>query len=82
MKYLNNEFDLGAESEEDASTSVEALEAQLGAVRERLNEAQAQIDAPQWRQLALQEGRLLVMLEKGDEAWSSAKICFDQFCNA
>ena len=32
MKYLNNEFDLGAESDEDASTSVEALEAQLGAV--------------------------------------------------
>ena len=82
MKYLNNEFDLGADSGEDASTSVEALEAQLGAVRERLNEARTQIEAPQWRQLALQEGRLLVMLEKGDEAWSSAKICFDQFCSA
>ena len=35
MKYLNNEFDLGADSGEDASTSVEALEAQLGAEADR-----------------------------------------------
>jgi hypothetical protein len=82
VKHLNDQFDLGAESQEDSAASVEALEAQLTAVQERLNENAPQIDAPQWRQLALQEGRLLVALERGSAAWQSGRVCFDRFAAA
>ena len=80
MKHLGMDFDLGAESGEDAGASVEALQAQLSAVRERLKESGVAIDSPQWCELALQEGRLLVNLGEGAQAWRSAQRCFEQFC--
>ena len=40
------------------------------------------MESPQWRELALQEGRLLVALERGPEAWQSGRRCFDRFCDA
>ena len=62
MKYLGDSFDLGAESQEDSATSSAALEAQLAAVQDRLNESEIELESPEWRELVLQEGRLLVAL--------------------
>ena len=82
MKYLGDTFDLGAESQQDAATSSAAFEAQLAAVQDRLGEREIELESPQWRELALQEGRLLVALERGPEAWQSGRRCFDRFCGA
>ena len=82
MKHLGTDFDLGAESGEDAGASADALQAQLSAVRDRLKESEVAIDSPQWCELALQEGRLLVNLDEGAQAWRSAQRCFKQFCTA
>jgi len=82
MKYLGDTFDLGAESQQDAATSSAAFEAQLAAVQDRLGEREIELESPQWRELALQEGRLLVALERGREAWQSGRHCFDRFCGA
>ena len=82
MKYLGDTFDLGAESQEESATSSAALEAQLAAVQDRLNESEIELESPEWRELALQEGRLLVALERGADAWQSGRRCFDRFCNA
>ena len=82
MKYLGDTFDLGAESQQDAATSTAAFEAQLAAVQDRLGEREIELESPQWRELALQEGRLLVALERGPEAWQSGRRCFDRFCDA
>ena len=73
MKYLGDRFDLGAESQEDAATSSAAFEAQLAAVQDRLGEREIELESPQWRELTLQEGRLLVALERGPEAWQSVR---------
>ena len=82
MKYLVDSFDLGAESQDEAATSSAALNAQLSAVQDRLDESEIELDSPQWRELALQEGRLLVALERGPDAWKSGRRCFDRFCAA
>jgi hypothetical protein len=82
MKYLGDSIDLGAESQQDAATSSAALEAQLAAVQDRLGEREIELESPQWRELALQEGRLLVALERGPAAWQSGRRCFDRFCDA
>lgn len=82
MKYLGESFDLGAESQEESATSSAAFEAQLAAVQDRLNESKIELESPEWRELALQEGRLLVALERGPDAWQSGRSCFDQFCKA
>ena len=82
MKYLGDTFDLGAESQQDAATSTVAFEAQLAAVQDRLGEREIELESPQWRELALQEGRLLVALERGPAAWQSGRRCFDRFCDA
>ena len=82
MKYLGDSIDLGAESQQDAATSTVAFEAQLVAVQDRLGEREIELESPQWRELALQEGRLLVALERGPAAWQSGRRCFDRFCDA
>ncbi len=82
MKHLGASFDLGAESGADTSTSTAALGARLTAVRDRLKESEIEIDPLRWRELALQEARLLVLLEQGPQAWQSARRCFDRFCAA
>jgi len=82
MKYLGDTFDLGAESQDESATSSAALEAQLAAVQDRLNESKIELESPEWRELALQEGRLLVALERGADAWQSGRSCFDRFCKA
>ena len=82
MKYLGESFDLGAESQEESATSSAAFEAQLAAVQDRLNESKIELESPEWRELALQEGRLLVALERGPDAWQSGRSCFDRFCKA
>lgn len=82
MKYLDNEFDLGSESGEDASMSKESLKAQLDAVRDRIKESEITVESPQWRELVLTESRLMVMLEYGEEAWVNARKYFDEFCNS
>ena len=82
MKYLGESFDLGAESQEESAPSSAAFEAQLAAVQDRLNESKIELESPEWRELALQEGRLLVALERGPDAWQSGRSCFDRFCKA
>ena len=82
MKYLGDRFDLGAESQEEAATSSAAFEAQLAAVQDRLGEREIELESPEWRELTLQEGRLLVALERGPEAWQSGRRSFGCFCDA
>ena len=82
MKSLGDRFDLGAESQEEAATSSAAFEAQLAAVQDRLGEREIELESPEWRELTLQEGRLLVALERGPEAWQSGRSPFGCFCDA
>ena len=79
MKHLETDFDLGAESGEDAGASADALQAQLSAVRDRLKESEVAIDSPQWCELALQEGRLLVNLDEGAQAWLARNVVSNSF---
>ncbi len=83
MKHLDvNQFDLGAESGEEALASTAAAEAHLAAVEERLRELGEHGDALQRADLALEQAALLIALDRGDEAWTSARPTVDVYLHA
>jgi len=75
-------FDFGSESADDAIDSTEALEARLGAVRERIIAESKSADLLSLARLRLDEGELLNALERGAEAWSIVRPIFDLFAEA
>lgn len=82
MKYLDPEFDFGAESAEEAMDSTAALEARLHALRERAAEVPDDADPLERAKLQLDEAELLVELGRGSEAWQIARAAFDTFAGA
>ncbi len=78
MKYLNTQFDLGAESGEESGDSKQALQARLNALRERGREID-RTDAPARARQQRDESALLVNLEQGEQAWELARQAFDTF---
>jgi hypothetical protein len=82
MKYVNmNQFDLGAESGEEAVASVAATESRLHALQERLQELGSDADPTQRADLAKEIAGLLIALDRGDEAWISARPTIDVYIN-
>ncbi|MDH3694309.1 MAG: hypothetical protein OER96_07045 [Gammaproteobacteria bacterium] len=78
MKYLNTQFDFGAESGEETGESKQALQARLNALYERERET-APDDGAGRARLQRDQSALLVNLEQGEQAWKLAKQAFDAF---
>jgi len=76
MKYLNPEHMRDADSGEDVQESSFLLEARLAEVRQHRQEIQDQKSSA-FADLLLEEGRLLIRLEKMPEAWEVARAAFD-----
>lgn len=79
VNTLDFQFDLGAESGDEARESTLALEARLQALRDRVRELPAEADAARRAQLLLDESALLVRLSRGADAWSKARAAFEIF---
>ncbi len=74
MKHINiDQFDLGAESGEEAIASSAANESRLCALQERLLELGSDADPMQRADLEKQRAALLIALDRGDEAWASVR---------
>lgn len=76
MKYLNPEHMRDADSGEDVQESSFLLEARLAEVRQHRQEVQDRKSSA-FADLLLEEGRLLIRLEKMPEAWELARAAFD-----
>jgi len=76
MKYLKEDHMRDADSGEDVTESAYLLEARLAELRQHRAEVQDRNSAA-YADLMLEEGRLLIRLEKMDEAWSAARAAFD-----
>jgi hypothetical protein len=79
---INQTYDFGAESGEDAIDSTEALEARLTALRERIVSDSPESDLLPLAKMRLDEGELLNALERGSEAWRIVRPIFDLFAEA
>ena len=78
MKYLNQDHMRDADSGDDVQESAFVLEARLAELRQH----RAEVQDPKSSAIAdllLEEGRLLVRLEKMSEAWASAREAFDRY---
>lgn len=83
MKYINtNQFDLGAESGDEAIASTAAMESRLHALQERLWELGTDGDPMQRADLEKERALLLIALDRGDEAWTGARPTIDVYMNA
>lgn len=78
MKYLKQQHMRDADSGEDIEESAFLLEARLAELRQHRAEIQ-DADSEAVAELLLAEGRLLVRLEKMDEAWVTAREAFDLY---
>jgi len=78
MKYLNPEFMRDADSGEDIQESSFLLEARLAELRQHRAEVQDP-KSDSVADLLLEEGRLLVRLEKMEDAWQEAREAFDLY---
>jgi hypothetical protein len=76
MKYLNDEHMRDADSGEDVAESAFLLEARLAELRQHCTEVQDK-HSTAYADLLLEEGRLLIRLEKMAEAWAVAREAFD-----
>ena len=76
MKYLKEEHMRDADSGEDVKESAYLLEARLAELHQHRAEIQNR-DSIAYADLLLEEGRLLIRLEKMDEAWRAARAAFD-----
>ncbi len=79
---INQTYDFGAESGEDAIDSTEALEVRLAALRERIIADSPSAELLALAKLRLDEGELLNALERGDEAWKIVRPIFDLFAES
>lgn len=79
---INQTFDFGSESGEDAIESTQALEAKLQALRERIVAQSESTELLSLAKLRLDEGELLNALERGEEAWKIVRPLFDLFAQS
>jgi len=78
MKYLNQEYMRDADSGEDVQESSFLLEARLAELRQHLAEVQDK-KSDGAADLLLEQGRLLIRLEKMPEAWDAARAALDLY---
>lgn len=78
MKYLKEDHMRDADSGEDLNESAYLLEARLAELRQHRAEVQDQ-NSKASTDLLLEESRLLIRLEKMDEAWDAARTAFDAY---
>jgi hypothetical protein len=78
MKYLKEEHMRDADSGEDMQESAYLLEARLAELRQHRAEVQDR-NSSAYVDLLLEESRLLIRLEKLDEAWDAAHAAFDAY---
>jgi hypothetical protein len=78
MKYLNTEHMRDADSGEDVQESAFLLEARLKELRQHRQEVQDH-QSEAYAGLLLEEGRLLIRLERMPEAWAVARAAFDLY---
>ena len=76
MKYLKDEHMRDADSGEDVEESAYLLATRLAELRQHRAEVQDR-DSIAYADLLLDESRLLIRLEKMDEAWDTARAAFD-----
>ena len=79
MKYLNNTFDLGAETGSDTKPSVQVLENRLQALQEQLESTS---EPAECAHLKIEQSHLLIDLERRDVAWQLAREAFDTLISA
>lgn len=79
---INQTYDFGAESGEDAIESTEALQLRLDTKREQIITQSKTADLLTLAKLRLDEGELLNALERGKEAWTIVRPIFDLFTQA
>lgn len=79
MKFLGDEQFLDAESAEDAATATELLKQQLNEATDKLNSLPAESGEIERAELLLKIGSILVDLERGEQAFDSARQAFDIF---
>ncbi len=77
MKYLNEQFDFGAETGDDGISSTAAMEARLTAIEERLRELNN--DDAAHAQLNKEASLLLLGLERNEAAWQRARPLFEPY---
>lgn len=77
VKHLDVRIDLGAESGQDARTSVQAAEGRLNAIRDRIRETTTDVSSEHRTALLLDECELLIELGRSTEAWECAERIFD-----
>ncbi|NIR27816.1 MAG: hypothetical protein GWN84_00440, partial [Gammaproteobacteria bacterium] len=82
MAYSNEHLRRGIEAAQDPSQSAGVLESRLSALEDRLRELPADVDRHTRAVVRLEMGRALVGLERGREAWDTARECFDVFLEA
>lgn len=79
MNYLKNEFQIGdRDGAEDATPSVQHLEAKLLNIQDTLERLPTEATTSERLKLTLDSCYLLLDLERKDEAWNIAKDCFDR----
>lgn len=78
MKYLKEAQMRDADSGEEVQESAYLLEARLAELRQHRTEIQDQ-RSPAFADLLLEEGRLLIRLEKMEDAWSAARAALDAY---
>ncbi len=78
MKYLKEEHMRDADSGEDIQESAYLLEARLAELRQHRAEVRDHHSSA-YADLLLEEGRLLIRLEKMDAAWDAAHAAFDTY---
>ena len=76
---INQTYDFGAESGEDAIDSTEALQTRLDAVRKQIIDQSKTSDLISLAKLRLDEGELLNALDRGSETWEIVRPIFDLF---
>lgn len=78
MKYLKEDHMRDADSGEDVKESAYLLEARLAELRQHRAEVQDR-NSSAYADLLLEESRLLIRLEKMDEAWDAARTAIDAY---
>lgn len=76
---INQTYDFGSETGDDAIDSTEAIQQRLDAKREEIISQSESADLLTLAKLRLDEGELLNALERGKEAWQIVRPIFDLF---
>jgi hypothetical protein len=82
MAYVDKEVMLGLGLTDDPANSAGALESQLVALEDRLRELSDDANPLERAAIKLEMGKILVGLDRGEEAWRTARDSFDVFLEA